>query len=103
MGDMLERRTVALMVSVGYRAERVARRGRYGTKDLFGVADIVAVDAAGVHLVQVTTKSGASHRRRRIRDAKLPVPVRLFKWEKVRNRWVAFSETVEPVEQEEAA
>jgi hypothetical protein len=107
-GLYLENKTIALLATVGYRAERVCRgggqAGRGGRKDAFGCVDLVAIDINGtVSLVQVTTKTNASSHRRKIRDAKLNAPVTLFKWEKIKNRWIAFSETVEPVEQEEAA
>lgn len=99
IGDALERRTVELLIELGYRAERVSRRGRFGTSDLFGVADLVSVHPEhGVELHQVTTASGASHRRRKIRDAALGWPVRLWKWAKVGARWSYTSETVEPGE-----
>lgn len=100
-GADLERRTCAWLQSLGYRAERVSRRGKYGTSDLFGVADIVAVNAEGVSLIQVTTKSGASARRKKIREANLPVPVRLFAWEKHKGRWSFVSQEIEPLRSEE--
>lgn len=102
-GLYLENKTVALLASVGIRAERVCRGGgapgRGGRKDAFGCVDLVAIDSNGiVSLIQVTTKDGASARRKKIRDAKLNAPVRLFKWQKVKNRWIAFSEEVLPTE-----
>lgn len=93
-GDDLERRTVAYLERIGYRAERVSRRGRFSGKDLFGCIDIVAVDTRGVMLVQVTTRSNASAHRRKIREARLPWPVRLWLWSKVKGRWQFISEEV---------
>lgn len=95
IGDELERRTVEHLTSLGYQAERVSRRGRYGTRDLFGCVDLVAVSENGnLMLAQVTTQSGASHRRRKIRDAKIGCPVRMFIWRKVGGRWTFLSEEV---------
>lgn len=93
-GADLERRTVAWLQSCGWRAERVSRGGRYGG-DLFGCIDVVAVCPLGeVELIQVTTKSAASARRKKIRDAKMGRPVRLFIWFKNRARWEFKSEEV---------
>lgn len=101
-GADLERRTCAWLQSLGYRAERVSRRRKYGTSDLFGVADIVCIDPNGeIQLVQVTTKSGASARRKKIREANLPVPVRLFAWVKHNGRWGFAAEEIEPQRSEE--
>lgn len=97
-GDMLEARTVKMLRELGYVAERVSRRARFGTKDLFGCVDIVALNDEGVTLAQVTTKKGASARRSKIRVARLPYPVRLFSWSKIKGRWVVLSEVVEPVD-----
>jgi Holliday junction resolvase-like predicted endonuclease len=95
VGDALEVRTVAWLRGLGYTAERVSRRGRYGTSDLFGCIDVIALNDEGPMFIQVTTKSGASHRRRKIRDANLPVPVRLFAWFKdTRHRWAFVSEEI---------
>lgn len=93
-GDDLERRTVSHLRSIGYHAERVSRRALYGTKDIFGVVDILAVGPSEIMLAQVTTKTNASSHRRKIRDAQLGVPVRLFLWWKDKNRWVFVSEEV---------
>jgi hypothetical protein len=93
-GDDLERRTVAWLEQCGYRAERVSRRGRFGGGDLFGCVDVLAVNAEGVELIQVTTKTNASARRRKIREAGLPFPVHLFLWFKHKNRWTFVGETV---------
>jgi hypothetical protein len=102
LGRMLENRTCDWLASLGYHAERVSRPlaiGRRGRVDLFGCIDIVSAHPEhGVELHQVTTKLGASARRRKIRDAKLPSPVRLWLWSKVNGRWVSTSERVEPVE-----
>lgn len=95
-GRDLENRTVRWLESVGYRAERVARTARFGPKDVFGVVDVLAVNAEGVVLAQVTTKTNASARRRKIREAGLPWPVRLFSWFKHKNRWTFTSEEVAP-------
>lgn len=98
-GDDLERRTVKVLTDLGYRAERVSRRGRYGTRDLFGVVDIIAIGADGLMLAQVTTKNNASSHRRKIRDARLMWPVRLFMWSQGTNRrWTFVSEEIEPAE-----
>jgi Holliday junction resolvase len=97
-GDMLERRTVEHLRAIGYHAERVSRRGRYGAGDLFGCVDIVAVGEEGVMLCQVTTKTNASSRRKKIRNAGLPEPVRLFLWAKNGRAWAFTSEVVAPVE-----
>jgi hypothetical protein len=107
LGRMLENRTAAWLISLGYRAERVSRptaQGRRGKVDLFGVVDVVSVHPEhGVELHQVTTKLAASARRRKIRDAGIPWPVRLWLWRKERVDgkgplvWVSTSEVVEPV------
>jgi hypothetical protein len=100
LGRMLENRTCAWLASLGYRAERVVRpsaRGRRGRVDLFGCVDLVSDHPEhGVELHQVTTRTNASARRRKIRDAALPSPVRLWLWSKVGGRWVSTSEVVEP-------
>lgn len=96
-GADLERRTCAWLKSQGYMAERVSRRGKYGTADLFTVADIVCINPNGqVELVQVTTKGGASARRKKIREANIPAPVRLFAWFKHNGRWNFISEEIGP-------
>lgn len=97
-GDMLERRTVKWLRDIGYHAERVSRRGRFGGGDLFGCIDIVALNEEGIMLAQVTTKSGRYARRRKIREARLPYPVRLFSWEKAGRIWGMVSEVIEPAE-----
>jgi Holliday junction resolvase len=96
LGNMLERRTVDWLRDLGYHAERVSRRGRFGTSDLFGCVDIVALNDEGISLIQVTTKEGASARRKKIRDANLPYPVRLIAWRKANNRWNFLSEVIMP-------
>jgi hypothetical protein len=103
LGRMLENRTCIWLHSLGYRAERVARpsaQGRRGKVDLFGCVDLVSDHPEhGVELHQVTVKAGASARRRKIRDAGLPSPVRLWLWSKAPNgRWISTSETVFPNE-----
>jgi hypothetical protein len=103
-GLYLENKTIKLLATFGIRAERVCRgggqAGRGGRKDAFGCVDIVGIDRYGyVSLIQVTTKTNASSHRRKIIDAKLDASVTLFKWEKVKNRWIAFSEEVLPVEE----
>lgn len=99
-GDDLERRTVRVLEDLGYRAERVSRRGRFGGGDLFACIDVIAVRADEVMLAQVTTKTNASARRRKIREAGLQWPVRLFLWsqDKSSRRWRFTSEEVAPVE-----
>lgn len=95
-GYYLERRTVAHLESIGYRAERVSRTGRRTGGDLFGCIDVIAVCADEVMFVQVTTKTNASARRKKIRDAGLPYPVRLWLWCKDGRRWTFTSEEVLP-------
>jgi hypothetical protein len=101
LGRMLENRTCAWLASLGYRAERVARPSainRRGRIDLFGCVDLVSDHPEhGPEFHQVTVKTNASARRRKIRDARLPSPVRLWLWSKAPNgRWVSTSETVFP-------
>jgi hypothetical protein len=98
-GRLLEAKTVAWLESLGYRAGIVGKRGRHGV-DLFGCCDLVSVHPEhGVELHQVTTKTNASGRRRKIRDANLGWPVRLWLWSQGPNRrWVSTSEVVMPVE-----
>lgn len=91
---MLERRTVEWFRGIGYHAERVIRRGRLGTRDIFGCVDVLAANAEGPVMIQVTTKKGASHRRGKIRAARLPWPVRLVIWQKCKNRWAFQSEEI---------
>lgn len=103
LGRMLENRTVAHLELVGYRAERVSRptaANRRGRVDLFGCCDLVSVHPEhGVELHQVTVHPKASVRRRKIRDAGLSWPVRLWLWKKdARGRWVFTSESVGAVE-----
>lgn len=100
IGNMLEMRTVNWLRKCGWHAERVSRAGRYGGGDLFGCVDIVAMDAAAVELIQVTTQNGASARRQKIRAAALPHPIRLFIWKKDGRRWVHRSELIFPVADE---
>ena len=100
LGYELERRTVKHLETVGYRAERVSRAGLLNGGDLFGIIDVIAVNSLGVELIQVTTATNASHRRRKIREARLPWPVRLWLWKKVGGRWTFRSEEVLPVEAE---
>ncbi len=95
-GYMLEARTVKHLETWGYRAERVARSGKRNGGDLFNCVDVVAVNGEGVILIQVTTKTNASARRKKIRAAKLGWPVRLWLWEKVGRFWVFSSEDVAP-------
>lgn len=94
VGDDLERRTVKAFEGLGYRAERVSRRSRFATSDLFGVIDIVAVNAQEIMFIQSTTKNNKYKHRKKIRDAALPQPVRLVVWDKVGGRWIWTSEEV---------
>jgi Holliday junction resolvase len=98
-GADLERRTVAALVAAGWRAERVSRQGRNNGGDAFGCVDVLAIGPAGeIELIQVTTKGSRSARRRKIRDARMPCPVRLIYWFKVGTRWAFLSEVVEASE-----
>lgn len=96
LGDELERRTCKWLESVGYKAERVSRRARFGGRDLFGCVDLVAVSPEAIILGQVTTKNGASARRKKIRESGLQWPVMLFIWFKHKNRWTFISEEIAP-------
>jgi hypothetical protein len=102
LGYALEARTVKWLQSIGYRAERVATTAQYGRKDIFGCVDLISVHpSSGVELHQVTVKEGASARRKKIRDAALPWPVRLWLWRKDdRGRWCFTTEEVMPSDAE---
>lgn len=101
-GRDLENRTVAHLTRLGYRAERVARTGRHTGGDVLGVVDVLSVHPEhGPELHQVTTQNNASGRRKKIRDANLHWPVRLWKWRKEKNRWIFSSEEVFPLDRSE--
>ena len=91
-------RTLARLRELGYRADVVERRlpGCLVTRDLFGMADAIAVHpgARAVLLVQATTAAHVADRLRRVRgQPDLPallaagVRVEVWGWAKRGGRW----------------
>lgn len=105
-GADLEKRTVKVLTDMGWKAERIGRprSGRpnadgqmrqRGSQDVFNVGDILACEpGVGFHLIQVTTKSQASAKRKKIREQALGAPVRLFLWDKPGRVWTFTSEEI---------
>lgn len=61
-------RTLEALRKQGYVADVVERRiQRFTTKDLFGIGDVLAIDAHGTLLVQATSDQGGNHSGARIR------------------------------------
>lgn len=100
----LNGKSLKLLKEEGYFAQVVECTipNTFIKKDLFGVFDILAVNAEGVVVfVQVTSKSNASSRRKKVLEAEVTEAilmggsrVELHLWQKKSNRWKVTKEQI---------
>lgn len=98
--------------ALGYECDVCERYNAYSQRknDLFGFADIAAVGHEKLLLIQTTSRSNLSARRKKIKEtpaaalcARVPgVQVMLVGWYKAGNRWTCTVETIGPEFAEES-